>query len=300
MTVDERTELETYRALLGRMQVALQAVGEGDLEARVLGVPEMADDPDLVQLCHHLNRVLDLVDAFSREAAATLSAAAEGRYHRRVLEQGLPGQFGASAAAINAGQESMAQAAQRLQEARDERRDLAEQFETVVVGLSNQVVDSSRELAGTTGRLNASAGEADGRMEQARTTIASLEDSSRAIHQVVRTIDEIAAQTRLLALNAAIEAARVGEAGKGFAVVAKEIKELANQTRTATQEVGATVTGIQEATLEAVSVMEDVRGTVHAMNDMVGEMDGRVGSGLVPTTLRLRQEAGDLLQALRS
>jgi methyl-accepting chemotaxis protein len=69
-------------------------------------------------------------------------------------------------------------------------------------------------------------------------------------------------QTNLLALNTTIEAARAGDAGKGFAVVAGEVKQLAAQTATATQQIGLQVSAIQTATSQAANAVMAVIGRV--------------------------------------
>jgi methyl-accepting chemotaxis protein len=78
----------------------------------------------------------------------------------------------------------------------------------------------------------------------------------------VRIISKIAAQTNLLALNAAIEAARAGEAGRGFAVVAAEVKQLAGQTKQATDDIARHVAVIQGSTDEAVAAIEGITARV--------------------------------------
>ncbi|GIM92502.1 chemotaxis protein [Paractinoplanes toevensis] len=97
--------------------------------------------------------------------------------------------------------------------------------------------------------------------------INELRDSTTAIADVVRLIAGIAEQTNLLALNATIEAARAGETGKGFAVVAGEVKELAQETARATEDVTARVAAIEGDTTRAVSAIEAITARIAQVND---------------------------------
>ncbi len=85
--------------------------------------------------------------------------------------------------------------------------------------------------------------------------IQHLDEAAQKIGDVVNLITDIAEQTNLLALNATIEAARAGDAGKGFAVVASEVKNLANQTAKATEDISSQIANIQSATGDAVSAI---------------------------------------------
>jgi methyl-accepting chemotaxis protein len=95
-----------------------------------------------------------------------------------------------------------------------------------------------------------------------------LGKSAEEIGKVTTVIQVIAQQTNLLALNAAIEAASAGEAGKGFAVVANEVKELARQTKSATEDISAKIQGIQRNTAQAVSAIQRIAEVILKINSL--------------------------------
>jgi methyl-accepting chemotaxis protein len=98
-------------------------------------------------------------------------------------------------------------------------------------------------------------------------TIGRLDRSSGEISEVLKLITSIAEQTNLLALNATIEAARAGEAGKGFAVVAAEVKDLAQETSKATDQIGSKITAIKASAREAIDAIAQITSIIDQMND---------------------------------
>jgi methyl-accepting chemotaxis protein len=130
----------------------------------------------------------------------------------------------------------------------------------LVAAASTQLAASISEIAARVNQSAAIAGQTYEAADQSGRTVEDLAEQAQRIGDVVRLITEIAGQTNLLALNATIEAARAGDAGKGFAVVASEVKNLATQTRNATEEISATIAQIQSVTARAVSEIRGISG----------------------------------------
>jgi methyl-accepting chemotaxis protein len=110
------------------------------------------------------------------------------------------------------------------------------------------------------------AGDARRMADSATETIQQLNQSGAEISKVTETIKMIALQTNLLALNATIEATSAGDAGKGFAVVAHEIKELANQSARAAEDIARKIEGVQKDTRQAVEVIQNVSQIIKDIN----------------------------------
>ena len=138
--------------------------------------------------------------------------------------------------------------------------------QTVATG-SEQMGASIREISQNASEAVDVAASAVSEAQATNDSMTRLGESSAEIGNVVKVITSIAEQTNLLALNATIEAARAGEAGKGFAVVANEVKELAQETARATEEISRRVAAIQADTTGAVSAIERIGTTIGRIND---------------------------------
>ncbi|MHA1598339.1 MAG: methyl-accepting chemotaxis protein, partial [Alphaproteobacteria bacterium] len=112
--------------------------------------------------------------------------------------------------------------------------------------------------------------------ERSNEQVQGLATAAQKIGEVVELISDIAEQTNLLALNATIEAARAGDAGKGFAVVASEVKNLANQTAKATEEISAQIGGIQGATRDAVEAIGGITSIIDEINEITSAIAAAV------------------------
>ena len=276
---------------------------QGDLNARHILVGR---EDELGALLYDTNRLLDLTEAFSKEADAAMSAACHRRYYRKILPEGLRGNFVLFAGTINETLSVMAKRDEEVSEFVDRNvRQVAETVATSASGLNSNITTiamfasetkeratsaegaaqmtqasmntvaaaieefsaSINEIAGQMGTVAAYAGEAVVSVGATEKIVVTLAEAAQRIGTVVELINDIAEQTNLLALNATIEAARAGEAGKGFAVVANEVKNLASQTSKSTEEITAQIGRMQGVVREVESAMASISNKVREIGD---------------------------------
>ncbi|WP_448188792.1 methyl-accepting chemotaxis protein [Azospirillum sp. sgz301742] len=151
-----------------------------------------------------------------------------------------------------------------------------------VASAAQQALANAQTVASATEQLTASIGEISTQIaqatvvsrtavEQERHTQAAIQQLNQAVGEIgaaATLINSIASQTNLLALNATIEAARAGEAGKGFAVVAGEVKNLANQTAQATEDITGQIARVQAGTAAAIGAVEAIGSAIRNMDQI--------------------------------
>jgi methyl-accepting chemotaxis protein len=138
--------------------------------------------------------------------------------------------------------------------------------QTVASG-AEEMGASIREIAQNANDAARVAAQAVVRAQTTGETVVALGQSARQIGDVVKVITSIAEQTNLLALNATIEAARAGEAGKGFAVVAGEVKELAQESARAAEDITARIVQNEQQTSAVVEAIGEISEVIASIND---------------------------------
>lgn len=125
---------------------------------------------------------------------------------------------------------------------------------------------TNREIVTASDSAERTVALAGNRTKVVASVVTRLQATMTEINEIASTIEGVAGQTNLLALNATIEAARAGESGKGFAVVANEVKELAGETTSATEQIRSVIEAVNGDVAEVTSALEAIGGV---MTDVV-------------------------------
>ncbi|GAB4523868.1 MAG: hypothetical protein Tsb0019_25830 [Roseibium sp.] len=145
-----------------------------------------------------------------------------------------------------------------------------------VAAATEEMTATVQEIANQTEATTRIVTEAVEAADATNRNVQTLSEAAEHIGSVVNLIRDIAEQTNLLALNATIEAARAGEAGRGFAVVASEVKELAEQTSKATDEISGRITGIQDSVKDAASAIGHITEKVSEIKNLTSSVAGAI------------------------
>ena len=184
-----------------------------------------------------------------------------------------------SAEQVSAGSDDLARAAQGLAEGAESQAAAIEELVATATTVADQVEENKNDAeksAAHTNEVTIMMEESQQQMNLMREAMNKIQDASKKVVGIIKTIEDIADQTNLLSLNASIEAARAGEAGRGFAVVAGEIGNLANESgravNTTRELIGVSLSEIEKGNAlvdEVVKSLSNAVNKVGEVNDMI-------------------------------
>ncbi|MGF1623287.1 MAG: methyl-accepting chemotaxis protein [Alphaproteobacteria bacterium] len=245
---------------IGAMAAAVQVFRHSAIEVGRLRAEQAAQE-ERVKVERHqaMNQLADEFEAAVAATLRTVTAAAT--------------ELQATAESMSATAEETSRQAGTVATASDEASASVQTVASAAEELAASIADIRRQA----GRSSEVAAQGVAETARSDAEVRMLAEATQKIGAVVEMINNIASQTNLLALNATIEAARAGEAGKGFAVVASEVKNLANETAKATEEITAQITGVQAASAEAVSAIASIGKTIGHINEIATTIAESVG-----------------------
>jgi len=232
---------------LGQTVKVLEALAEGRLDQRL----QVHGRDEVGRMGEALNTALDRLTAALRDIGENVTTLASSSEELTAVA----GQMNSSAA----------RSASRAQAVTTASEEISHNITTVSAG-AEEIGASISEIARSTSSAAEVAGRAVRISTEAGDILQQLGTSSAEIVSVIKIITGIAEQTNLLALNATIEAARAGDAGKGFAVVAGEVKELAQETARATEDIRTRVGAIQADSTAAVNAIAEIGAVIDQIN----------------------------------
>ncbi|WP_321337471.1 cache domain-containing protein [uncultured Cohaesibacter sp.] len=243
---------------LGEMAEAVKIFRDMGAERRQLAVQQ---EKDQLAQAERQSRIDQLIASFRQEASQELQVVSEQMQRLQTTADNLADLSQSSAERSHQAQDAATLASSNVQTVAA----ASEEFSASIGEIARQVDQATSAV--NTAMITTGA---------ANDRVGSLAEAAQQIGDVVSLIRDIAEQTNLLALNATIEAARAGEMGRGFAVVAAEVKELANQTSKATEQISVQINAIQGETQEAVQSIEEIGTTIEQVNSFTASISEAV------------------------
>ena len=234
---------------IGAMASAVQVFKENMIETERLREEQEAEQQRQVERAQRIETSVRNFEHIVAEVADTVTSAAT--------------ELEATAQSMSATSEETSRQATTVAATSEQASQNVQVVATATEELSASIREISQQVNGSSVMISDAVTQANRTNER----VQALSLAAEKIGDVVKLISDIASQTNLLALNATIEAARAGDAGKGFAVVASEVKSLANQTAKATEEIGAQIKAMQEATQGSVLAIRSITETIGRVSE---------------------------------
>ena len=137
------SSLSSDSELFHEIASVCRAATDGNLEPRILG---QTDNPELQMIARSINALLDSTDVYVRESTASIRAASEGRFYRRVIERGMRGTFRQGAELLNSGLQQMSHQSQLLENSSDNRTKMLHELEANLLNSAEPISKAMKSI----------------------------------------------------------------------------------------------------------------------------------------------------------